>query len=108
MNIFKDGLNLDIGGMLSTIIPVAFQIGLLILAFIIFVPIGRKIIEKTIQKAEKNEKQSPILRVVRQTENGLQFACERDMRKRIRMAFDEARIEIPHPYQINIEKHLDH
>lgn len=34
-----------------------------------------------------------VLRVVGQTENGLQWACERDMRKRIKEAFDEAEIK---------------
>lgn len=59
MDIFKDGLNFDIAGLLSDVIPIVLQIGLLILAFVIFVPIGKKIIEKTIQKAGKNEKLSP-------------------------------------------------
>lgn len=59
MDIFKNGLNFDIGGLLDDVIPVVLQIGLLILAFIIFVPIGKKVIEKTIQHAGKNEKLSP-------------------------------------------------
>lgn len=36
-----------------------------------------------------------VLRVVGQTENGLQWECERDLRKQIKEAFDEANIEIP-------------
>ncbi|WP_404452443.1 mechanosensitive ion channel family protein [Virgibacillus necropolis] len=59
MDIFEDGLNFDIGGILSDVIPILLQIGLLILAFIIFVPIGKKLVEKTIQRAGKNEKLSP-------------------------------------------------
>lgn len=279
MDIFKDGLNFDIGEILSFLIQVGLKIGLLILAFIIFVPIGKKIIEKVIQRAGKNEKLTPnrvktlekllinafsyvmififilmlfgifnfdigpllagagiiglaigfgaqglvsdivtgffillerqieiddyitsggydgiaeevglrttkirsfdgtlnfvpnrllegvanhsrgnmralvdigisyddnidaaitvleqicaefqederfkdgpnalgvqglgasdvVLRVVGQTENGLQFACQRDMLKRIKIAFDEAGIEIPYPHQVNVEKHL--
>lgn len=54
-----DIFNFNIGGLLSDVIPVVLQIGLLILAFIIFVPIGKKLIEKTIQKAGNNEKLSP-------------------------------------------------
>jgi len=34
-----------------------------------------------------------VLRVVGQTENGLQWVCERDMRKRIKQAFDQAEIK---------------
>ncbi|WP_430786244.1 mechanosensitive ion channel family protein [Virgibacillus flavescens] len=59
MDIFKNGLNFDVGALLSIAIPIALKIGLLILAFIIFVPIGKKIVEKTIQRAGKNEKLSP-------------------------------------------------
>lgn len=59
MDIFKNGLNFDVGALLSIVIPIVLKIGLLILAFIIFVPIGKKIIEKTIQRAGKNEKLSP-------------------------------------------------
>lgn len=36
-----------------------------------------------------------VLRVVGQTENGMQWECERDMRKQIREAFNEEGIEIP-------------
>ncbi|ASN05917.1 mechanosensitive ion channel family protein [Virgibacillus necropolis] len=277
MDIFKEGLNFDIGGILSIALPVVLKILLLIIAFIVFVPIGKKVIEKTIQKAGKSEKLSPgrvktlekllvnvfsyvmifvffvmlfaifaipiapllagagivglaigfgaqglvsdvvtgffillerqmeiddyvtsggydgiveevgfrttkirsfdgtlnfvpnrllegvanhsrgnmralvdigisyednideaiavlervcaefqederfkdgpnalgvqgigasdiVLRVVGQTENGLQFACERDMRKRIKLAFDEAGVDIPYPHQVNVEK----
>lgn len=59
MNIFENGLNFDVSGILTIVIPIALKIGLLILAFIIFVPIGKKIIEKSIQRAGKNEKLSP-------------------------------------------------
>ncbi|WP_099157925.1 mechanosensitive ion channel family protein [Virgibacillus ndiopensis] len=59
MDIFKDGLNFNIGGLLNDVLPVALKIVLLILAFIIFVPIGKKIIERTIQRAGNNEKLSP-------------------------------------------------
>lgn len=45
-----------------------------------------------------------VLRVVGQTENGLQWACERDMRKRIKQAFDEENIDIPFPHQVIIQK----
>ncbi|APC47142.1 mechanosensitive ion channel protein [Virgibacillus halodenitrificans] len=45
-----------------------------------------------------------VLRVVGQTENGLQWACERDMRKRIKEAFDEANIDIPFPHHVLIQK----
>ncbi|WP_188454549.1 mechanosensitive ion channel family protein [Virgibacillus oceani] len=59
MDIFKDGLNFDLGGILNALLPVALQIGLIIIGFIILVPIGKKIIEKSLQKAGKNEKLSP-------------------------------------------------
>ncbi|MGM8213097.1 mechanosensitive ion channel family protein [Virgibacillus sp. W0430] len=45
-----------------------------------------------------------VLRVVGQTENGMQWACERDMRKRIKEAFDEANIDIPFPHHVVIQK----
>src|SRR5699024_4970847 len=38
-----------------------------------------------------------VLRVVGQTENGLQWECERAMRKQIKEAFDHAGIETPFP-----------
>lgn len=59
MEIFEDGFHLDIGGILSLIIPIGIKLLLLIVAFIIFVPIGKKIIAKSIQKAGKSEKLSP-------------------------------------------------
>ncbi|MFZ3579898.1 mechanosensitive ion channel family protein [Virgibacillus sp. DJP39] len=59
MDIFDDGLTLDFGALLSEIIPVALRLGLLILAFVIFVPIGKKIIETSIRRAGKNEKLTP-------------------------------------------------
>lgn len=45
-----------------------------------------------------------VLRVVGQTENGLQWECERDMRKRIKEAFDQANIDIPFPHHVVIQK----
>lgn len=36
-----------------------------------------------------------VLRVVGQTENGLQWECERDLLKSIKIAFDQANIELP-------------
>lgn len=36
-----------------------------------------------------------VLRVLAQTENGLQWACERDLRKAIKQAFDENGITLP-------------
>lgn len=45
-----------------------------------------------------------VLRVVGQTENGLQWACERDMRKRIKQVFDAENIDIPFPHQVIIQK----
>ncbi|WP_106497778.1 mechanosensitive ion channel family protein [Lentibacillus sp. Marseille-P4043] len=59
MKIFENGLNLDISGILSLIVPIGIKIILLILAFILFVPIGKRIITKSLQKAGKNEKLSP-------------------------------------------------
>lgn len=57
MDIF--GISFDISNILGIIIPIALKIGFLILAFIIIKPVGKKIIEKTIQKAGKLEKISP-------------------------------------------------
>src|SRR5699024_1549320 len=57
MEIF--GINIDLAGLLGSIVPVILQIGLMILAFIILVPIGKKIIEKTLNKAGSNQKLSP-------------------------------------------------
>ncbi|HLQ87831.1 MAG TPA: mechanosensitive ion channel family protein [Enterococcus sp.] len=45
-----------------------------------------------------------VLRVIGQTENGLQWACERDMKKRIKEAFDQANIEIPYPHHVIMQK----
>jgi len=59
MKIFADGFNLDTSGILSLIVPVILKLILLIFAYIIFVPIGKKIISKTLQKAGNNEKISP-------------------------------------------------
>lgn len=45
-----------------------------------------------------------VLRVLGQTANMEQFGVERDMRKRIKEALDEANIDIPYPHQVNVEK----
>ncbi|MBM7572215.1 mechanosensitive ion channel family protein [Aquibacillus albus] len=45
-----------------------------------------------------------ILRVLGKTENMEQWGVERDMRKQIKEALDEAGIEIPFPHQVNINK----
>jgi len=45
-----------------------------------------------------------VLRVIGQTENGLQWECERELRKRIKEAFDEKNIEIPYPHHVLIQK----
>ncbi|MEW9677482.1 mechanosensitive ion channel family protein [Lentibacillus sp. L22] len=59
MNIFEHGLNLDVSGILSMLVPIVIKLVLLILAYFIFVPIGKKIISKTLKKAGNNEKISP-------------------------------------------------
>lgn len=53
MDIF--GINIDIANIFSVIL----KIGLLLLAFIIFIPIGKKIIERTIKKTTENGRSSP-------------------------------------------------
>ncbi|MCT2538124.1 mechanosensitive ion channel family protein [Aquibacillus koreensis] len=45
-----------------------------------------------------------VLRILGQTENMQQFGAERDMRKRIKEAFDQAGIEIPYPHQVYVTK----
>ncbi|TMN23435.1 mechanosensitive ion channel family protein [Lentibacillus cibarius] len=45
-----------------------------------------------------------ILRVVGQTENGLQWECERALRKAIKEAFDQEGITIPYPHHVVIQK----
>lgn len=50
MEIF--GIDVD----LSNLINIGLKIGLLILAFIVFIPIGKKVIERTINKAGSNQK----------------------------------------------------
>ncbi|WP_138415121.1 mechanosensitive ion channel family protein [Aquibacillus sediminis] len=45
-----------------------------------------------------------ILRVLGKTKNMEQWAVERDMRKRIKEAFDHEGIEIPFPHQVHIMK----
>ncbi|MUV36285.1 putative MscS family protein YkuT [Lentibacillus sp. JNUCC-1] len=47
---------------------------------------------------------SVVLRVLGQTENGMQWACERDMRKSIKEALNAANITIPYPHQVFIEE----
>ncbi|RYG74017.1 mechanosensitive ion channel family protein [Lentibacillus lipolyticus] len=44
-----------------------------------------------------------VLRVVGQTENGLQWECERDLRKQMKEAFETAGITIPYPHQTIIQ-----
>ncbi|MBH0228967.1 mechanosensitive ion channel family protein [Halobacillus yeomjeoni] len=45
-----------------------------------------------------------VIRVLGKTENMQQWAVERDMRKAMKEALDEAGIEIPFPHQVNIYK----
>ncbi|WP_347860718.1 mechanosensitive ion channel family protein [Salimicrobium sp. PL1-032A] len=45
-----------------------------------------------------------VLRILGQTENMEQWAVERDMRKAIKEALDEAGIDIPFPHQVNLYK----
>ncbi|MED3572843.1 mechanosensitive ion channel family protein [Cytobacillus praedii] len=45
-----------------------------------------------------------VLRVIAKTENGEQWAVERDIRKAIKAAFDENGIDIPYPHQVMIHK----
>jgi len=45
-----------------------------------------------------------ILRVIAKTQNGEQFALERELRKSIKEAFDKNGIEIPFPHQVLIQK----
>lgn len=57
MDIF--GIELDWADILRAVVPILLEIGLLILAFIIFIPVGKKVIEKSIQKATTNRNTSP-------------------------------------------------
>ncbi|REB07887.1 mechanosensitive ion channel family protein [Sporosarcina sp. BI001-red] len=41
-----------------------------------------------------------VLRIIGQVENGLQWECERDIRKAVKVAFDDANIELPLNYQV--------
>ncbi|HLS09543.1 mechanosensitive ion channel family protein [Lentibacillus sp.] len=50
------GIEFSLAGMLEIVAPAILKIGLLILAFIILVPIGKKVIEKAINKAGSNQK----------------------------------------------------
>ncbi|GAA0446203.1 small-conductance mechanosensitive channel protein MscT [Lentibacillus halophilus] len=45
-----------------------------------------------------------VLRVVGQTENGLQWECERALRKRMKEAFDDDGITIPYPHHTIVQK----
>ncbi|SET92579.1 small conductance mechanosensitive channel [Salinibacillus kushneri] len=45
-----------------------------------------------------------VLRIIAQTENMEQWAVERELRKEIKQALNEANIEIPYPHQVNISK----
>ncbi|WP_102273138.1 mechanosensitive ion channel family protein [Cytobacillus massiliigabonensis] len=45
-----------------------------------------------------------VLRVIAKTENGEQWAVEREIRKAIKAAFDENGIEIPYPHQVMVHK----
>lgn len=45
-----------------------------------------------------------VLRVVGQTENGLQWECERDMRKQIKQTLDNKGIELSLPHQVIFQK----
>lgn len=50
------------------------------------------------------ESQEVVLRVIGQTENGLQWACERELRQRIKEAFDQAGIELPSSRHIIVQE----
>ena len=41
-----------------------------------------------------------VIRVIGQVENGLQWECERDIRKAIKIAFDKDGVEVPLNYQV--------
>ncbi|SHM88675.1 mechanosensitive ion channel family protein [Gracilibacillus kekensis] len=45
-----------------------------------------------------------VLRILGKTVNMEQWGAERDIRKRIKEAFDQNNIEIPFPHQVNIQK----
>lgn len=57
MEIF--GFTIDLDEVLSAILPVVGKMLLLIVAYLIIVPIGKKVIEKTLQNAAKGQKSSP-------------------------------------------------
>ncbi|TDQ42249.1 mechanosensitive ion channel family protein [Aureibacillus halotolerans] len=48
-----------------------------------------------------------VLRVIGKTENGMQWAGERTLRKRLKEALDVNGIEIPYPHQVYMEKKAD-
>ncbi|GAA0613575.1 small-conductance mechanosensitive channel protein MscT [Virgibacillus siamensis] len=57
MDVF--GITIDLKEFLSAILPVLGKILLLIVAYLIIVPIGKKVIEKSLQNAAKGQKSSP-------------------------------------------------
>ncbi|WP_174613100.1 mechanosensitive ion channel family protein [Virgibacillus ihumii] len=57
MEIF--GFTIDLKNLLSAILPVLGKMLLLIVAYLIIVPIGKKVIEKTLKNASKGQKSSP-------------------------------------------------
>lgn len=48
--------------------------------------------------------QEVVLRVIGQTENGLQWACERDLREQIKGAFDQAQMVLPSSRDLVVTK----
>lgn len=58
---------------------------------------------------ESFESTNIVLRIVGQTENGQQWACEREIRKEILEMFDKENIEIPFPLplQVDMRKNID-
>jgi small conductance mechanosensitive channel len=45
-----------------------------------------------------------VIRIIAKTENMMQWAVERKLRKAIKEALDANGIDIPYPHQVNIEK----
>lgn len=45
-----------------------------------------------------------VIRILGKTENMEQWAVERDLRKAMKEALDQAGIEIPYPHQVNVTK----
>lgn len=50
------------------------------------------------------DSQQIVLRVIGQSENGLQWECERDLRQQIKQGFDEANIELPSSRDVVVTK----